>query len=41
MADGYYRSEDLAKKRVLHGTPSPYPAVNPINGSWITEDTKI
>lgn len=25
------------KKRVLYGTPSPYPAVNPINGSWVRD----
>ena len=25
------------KRRVLHGNPSPYPAVNTINGAWITD----
>ena len=28
-------------KRVLYGTPSPYPAVNIINGSWILEMEKL
>jgi hypothetical protein len=31
----YANGNGPTKKRVLHGTPSPYPAVNPINGSWI------
>jgi hypothetical protein len=33
----YCNGNGPTKKRVLHGTPSPYPAVNPINGSWIAD----
>jgi rSAM/selenodomain-associated transferase 2 len=33
----YANANGPTKKRVLHGTPSPYPAVNPINGSWIRD----
>jgi rSAM/selenodomain-associated transferase 2 len=33
----YANANGPTKKRVLHGTPSPYPAVNPINGTWIEE----
>lgn len=33
----YANGNGPTKKRVLHGTPSPYPAVNPINGSWISD----
>lgn len=33
----YANGNGPTKKRVLHGTPSPYPAVNPINGSWIAD----
>ena len=33
----YANANGPTKKRVLHGTPSPYPAVNPINGSWIDD----
>lgn len=31
----YANPNGPSPKRVLWGTPSPYPAVNPINGSWI------
>jgi rSAM/selenodomain-associated transferase 2 len=30
----YANGNGPTKKRVLWGTPSPYPAVNPINGAW-------
>lgn len=33
----YANANGPTKKRVLHGTPSPYPVVNPINGSWIRD----
>jgi hypothetical protein len=33
----YANGNGPTKKRVLHGTPSPYPAVNPINGSWVRD----
>lgn len=33
----YCNGNGPTKKRVLHGTPSPYPAVNPINGAWIAD----
>jgi hypothetical protein len=37
----YANGNGPTKKRVLHGTPSPYPAVNPINGSWIADVTDL
>jgi hypothetical protein len=33
----YANGNGPARKRVLHGTPSPYPAINPINGSWVKD----
>lgn len=33
----YANGNGPTKKRVLWGTPSPYPAVNPINGSWVRD----
>lgn len=33
----YCNGNGPTKKRVLHGTPSPYPVVNPINGTWIAD----
>ncbi len=33
----YANANGPTKKRVLHGTPSPYPAVNPINGVWMRD----
>lgn len=33
----YANANGPTKKRVLWGTPSPYPAVNPINGSWVKD----
>ncbi|NNE13640.1 MAG: hypothetical protein HKN51_01605 [Saprospiraceae bacterium] len=37
----YANANGPAKKRVLHGTPSPYPVINPINGNWITDVSNI
>ncbi|HEY5721695.1 MAG TPA: hypothetical protein VIT45_05185 [Allosphingosinicella sp.] len=37
----YCNGNGPTKKRVLHGTPSPYPVVNPINGSWIGEVKRL
>jgi rSAM/selenodomain-associated transferase 2 len=37
----YANPNGPTSKRVLWGTPSPYPAVNPINGSWIPEMAKL
>lgn len=37
----YCNGNGPTKKRVLHGTPSPYPTVNPINGSWIAEVVQL
>ena len=31
----YANGNGPTKRRVLYGTPSPYPAINPINGSWV------
>lgn len=33
----YANGNGPSRKRVLHGTPSPYPAINPINGSWVKD----
>ncbi len=33
----YANGNGPTRRRVLHGTPSPYPAVNPINGSWVKD----
>lgn len=33
----YANGNGPTKKRVLWGTPSPYAAVNPINGSWVRD----
>ncbi|MEM9545485.1 MAG: TIGR04283 family arsenosugar biosynthesis glycosyltransferase [Bacteroidota bacterium] len=37
----YANANGPTKKRVLHGTPSPYPAVNPINGHWIKDVSNL
>lgn len=37
----YANANASGEKRVLYGTPSPYPAVNIINGSWIREMEKL
>jgi hypothetical protein len=37
----YANGNGPTKKRVLMGTPSPYPAVNPINGSWIGDVERL
>jgi hypothetical protein len=37
----YCNGNGPTKKRVLHGTPSPYPAVNPINGAWIADVRRL
>jgi hypothetical protein len=33
----YANGNGPTKKRVLWGTPSPYAAINPINGSWVRD----
>ena len=33
----YANGNGPTKRRVLYGTPSPYPAVNPINGAWVDD----
>ena len=33
----YANGNGPSRQRVLHGTPSPYPAINPINGSWAND----
>lgn len=33
----YANANGPSSKRVLHGTPSPYPTINPINGSWVKD----
>lgn len=37
----YANGNGPTKKRVLHGTPSPYPAVNPINGTWVDDLARL
>lgn len=37
----YANGNGPTRKRVLMGTPSPYPAVNPINGSWIGDVERL
>ena len=37
----YCNGNGPTKKRVLHGTPSPYPVVNPINGTWIADVRRL
>lgn len=37
----YANPNGPTKKRVLWGVPSPYPNINPINGSWIADMTKL
>jgi hypothetical protein len=37
----YANGNGPTQKRVLMGTPSPYPAVNPINGSWIADVERL
>ncbi|MGH7717603.1 MAG: hypothetical protein ACREON_02005 [Gemmatimonadaceae bacterium] len=37
----YANGNGPTKKRVLWGTPSPYPAVNPINGAWIDDMERL
>jgi hypothetical protein len=37
----YCNGNGPTKKRVLHGTPSPFPVVNPINGSWIADVQRL
>ncbi len=37
----YANPNGPTKKRVLWGVPSPYPNVNPINGSWIADMMKL
>ena len=37
----YCNGNGPTKKRVLHGTPSPYPVVNPINGTWIADVKRL
>jgi hypothetical protein len=33
----YANANGPTRRRILHGTPSPYPAINPINGSWVKD----
>ena len=33
----YANGNGPTKRRILYGTPSPYPAVNPINGAWVDD----
>jgi hypothetical protein len=37
----YANGNGPTKKRVLWGTPSPYAAVNPINGSWVADMERL
>jgi hypothetical protein len=37
----YANGNGPTRKRVLWGTPSPYAAVNPINGSWVADMEKL
>ncbi|HZF94804.1 MAG TPA: hypothetical protein VEZ20_08010 [Allosphingosinicella sp.] len=37
----YCNGNGPTRKRVLHGTPSPYPVVNPINGTWIGDVRRL
>jgi hypothetical protein len=37
----YCNGNGPTKKRVLHGTPSPYPVINPINGTWIADVKRL